>query len=249
MSTQSISTIFNQKLFRIPDYQRGYSWGVEQLEDFWIDLDNLSGTRNHYTGVLTLQKANTATLPQQWNQYQFLIQYNNFIPCYVVDGQQRLTTIIILLQQIINAIPNGGGILGNTKTELTTKYIKREYANIDNVNQESYIFGYEVDDPSDKYLKAELFGDTKISFSDDEMSVYTRNLEFAIKFFNKKLKGITMEKLGELFHKLTSRLQFTVYEMENGLDTHMIFETTNNRGKSLSKFNTMDSFRQLFCLF
>ena len=32
---------FNECLFRIPDYQRGYSWGKEQLEEFWNDLTSL----------------------------------------------------------------------------------------------------------------------------------------------------------------------------------------------------------------
>ncbi len=34
---QSLSTLFHKKLFRIPDYQRGYAWKQEQLADFWED--------------------------------------------------------------------------------------------------------------------------------------------------------------------------------------------------------------------
>ena len=30
---KTLSEIFNEKVFRIPDYQRGYSWGVDELED------------------------------------------------------------------------------------------------------------------------------------------------------------------------------------------------------------------------
>ena len=35
---QSLTEIFNEKIFRIPDFQRGYSWENNQLEDFWEDL-------------------------------------------------------------------------------------------------------------------------------------------------------------------------------------------------------------------
>ena len=35
---RSVSEVFNKVLFRIPDYQRGYSWDKYQLEDFWNDI-------------------------------------------------------------------------------------------------------------------------------------------------------------------------------------------------------------------
>lgn len=38
----SLSEIFNNKIFRIPDFQRGYSWEERQLDDFWEDIQNLS---------------------------------------------------------------------------------------------------------------------------------------------------------------------------------------------------------------
>jgi len=39
----SLSILFQNRLFRIPDYQRGYAWKREQLADFWDDLMNLQG--------------------------------------------------------------------------------------------------------------------------------------------------------------------------------------------------------------
>ena len=36
----SLSDLFVKKIFRIPDYQRGYAWGESQLDDFWDDLIN-----------------------------------------------------------------------------------------------------------------------------------------------------------------------------------------------------------------
>ena len=52
---QSLTEIFNEKFFRIPDFQRGYSWETNQLEDFWEDLINLKGDKIHYTGLLTVE--------------------------------------------------------------------------------------------------------------------------------------------------------------------------------------------------
>ena len=50
---KSLDSLFKEKIFRIPDYQRGYAWQREQLKDFWEDLVNLPEGRFHYTGVLT----------------------------------------------------------------------------------------------------------------------------------------------------------------------------------------------------
>jgi Protein of unknown function DUF262 len=50
-----LDTFFNSRVFRIPDYQRGYAWGPRQLEDFWQDLNRLRENRNHYTGQLTIE--------------------------------------------------------------------------------------------------------------------------------------------------------------------------------------------------
>ena len=49
---QSLSEIFNNRIFRVPDYQRGYAWRNEQLTDFWEDVVNLPVGKNHYTGAL-----------------------------------------------------------------------------------------------------------------------------------------------------------------------------------------------------
>jgi uncharacterized protein with ParB-like and HNH nuclease domain len=53
---QSLSQIFNQKFFRIPDYQRGYAWTTEHLEAFWEDLTILKNNQIHYTGLLTVEE-------------------------------------------------------------------------------------------------------------------------------------------------------------------------------------------------
>ena len=52
----SVSKIFTENLFRIPDYQRGYAWSEKQLKDFWNDIEQLEEGKHHYTGVLTLEQ-------------------------------------------------------------------------------------------------------------------------------------------------------------------------------------------------
>ena len=51
----TVSKIFSERIFRIPDYQRGYAWLEKQLKDYWNDMDQLDKGKNHYVGVLTLE--------------------------------------------------------------------------------------------------------------------------------------------------------------------------------------------------
>lgn len=66
---KSLDSLFKEKLFRIPDYQRGYAWQREQLKDFWEDLLNLSDNRSHYTGVLTLKEISSETVDESDKEY------------------------------------------------------------------------------------------------------------------------------------------------------------------------------------
>lgn len=63
--------------FFVPNYQRGYSWGEKQINDFWEDISNINENNCHYMGTLILSKDN--------------INYK------IIDGQQRLLTILIAL--------------------------------------------------------------------------------------------------------------------------------------------------------
>lgn len=98
----SLSEIFNNKIFRIPDFQRGYSWEERQLDDFWEDIQNLSPNKIHYIGLLTVEpiNANEVSNIEKWKDDLWLLK-KGLSAYYVIDGQQRLTTLIILLHEIL----------------------------------------------------------------------------------------------------------------------------------------------------
>ena len=98
----SLTDLFNRSIFRIPDYQRGYSWGELQLEEFWSDILNLLPNRDHYTGMISLKKLDREyTSDEKWNDERWLLDNWNYNAYHVVDGQQRLTTFIILINEIV----------------------------------------------------------------------------------------------------------------------------------------------------
>mgnify|MGYP000535829374 CR=1 FL=1 len=233
-SLKSIADIFERKLFRIPDYQRGYSWELKQLNDFWDDLGRLMDGKYHYTGLLTIRKVDLRDDDKfgEWKKDKWLIE-SGFEPYYIVDGQQRLTTIILFIRAILEKLKDDEMLAYNRKESIEEKYIKRATESL-----KSYIFGYEYNDPSNRFLIANIFGDSSEVYR-EPMTVYTVNLQNAFAFFQEKLKHMHHGELDKLFKKLTLRLQFNLYEIEDELDEFVVFETTNNRGKPLSKLELL----------
>jgi uncharacterized protein with ParB-like and HNH nuclease domain len=87
---RKISQFFHDKVFRVPEYQRSYSWDKDQWEDFWNDIKDgfLTGT-SHYWGTITLRATNERKYCRQ--------KYREFEVYEVVDGQQRITTLYLFM--------------------------------------------------------------------------------------------------------------------------------------------------------
>jgi uncharacterized protein with ParB-like and HNH nuclease domain len=134
----SVSKIFTENLFRIPDYQRGYSWTEKQLRDFWADVEQLEDGRNHYTGVLTLEDVPPTTY-SRWDDDLWIIRSRGYRPYYVVDGQRRLTTIIIALQAILERFSPSDLLNYPLVEDIQRKFL---FDSKDRGISRSYIFGY-----------------------------------------------------------------------------------------------------------
>ncbi len=234
----SLSNLFNNKIFRIPDYQRGYAWTDSQLDDFWDDLSNLNGDRYHYTGMLSLKELSFEAC-KDWKEDLWLLE-DDYKGYHVVDGQQRLTTCIILLNSIITfAQANGKEVIKNKSvTEIRKKYIV-EFGPL-GLNK-AYKFGYETDNPSFKYLRFKILGE-KHPGSINE-SFYTLNLQNAKDYFDKKLQKVFdergFEEIESLYLKLVNKLIFNIHYIDDDFDVFVAFETMNNRGKKLSNLEIL----------
>ena len=236
----SLSKLFDKRIFRIPDYQRGYAWQLPQLSDFWEDLWNLSEDRYHYTGMLSLKKLKS-DIYKNWAEEKWLIDQNDYEAFNVVDGQQRLTTFIILVNAIVNLAEKQGieYLNNNELSEIKTRYIV-EYQRPKRILK-AYKFGYEKDNPSFEYLRYNILGEE--ASGNLQETFYTLNLEFAKQFFDKKVAKL-YEEFGEqgletLFGKLVNRLQFNIHFIEDDFDVFVAFETMNNRGKKLSNLEIL----------
>jgi len=88
MATTKISDFFNGKFFEIPKYQRGYAWEREHIRDLFDDInESIESNSNHYIGTIVLSRDKP-----------------NSDKYFVVDGQQRITTISMIIQALIDCL-------------------------------------------------------------------------------------------------------------------------------------------------
>lgn len=224
MAAKNLAELFNNKIFRIPDYQRGYAWIDKQLSELWDDIDeikSIDGTlKKHYTGTIYLEATKALSNEDWMSDYTF---YN------VVDGQQRLTTICILLFELLKSTDKG--YCERSKSKLFDTYIAESN---DSGNSKVYKFGYSITDKNHTFLLNTILEDKSIVLEHGQLNLYRKNLIFAKNFFVEKIANLSLEEKEFIFKKLTTSLQFDIRTIEKDLDVQAVFETMNNRGKPLS---------------
>jgi len=220
----ALERLFKEKIFRIPDYQRGYAWQREQLRAFWEDLINLKGDRSHYTGVLTLREVRSPSVPRDSKEF-WLLDDHSYRLYHVVDGQQRLTTFVVFIQAFTDFFRSLSAHQEKTSKEiyitdsLTLADVEERYLFKINPKGEfrTYKFGYTEDNPSQEYLRYRILGER--GGRDVQETFYTLNLGNAKKYFSEQiaelhsLKGL--DGLADLFKRLTKRLLFNEYVIDD----------------------------------
>lgn len=232
----SLFEIFDNRIFRIPDFQRGYSWGKQQLEEFWEDIQNLSIGKSHYIGQLTVDPISRESVAnkERWEEDLWLFDKGGRAN-YVIDGQQRLTTMIILVNELLQTFKDSYDIVFCKKENWENHFLFRSLDGY----YKSFAFGYEKDNPSDEFFKTKILGQESSSADKYPETLYTANLLNAKQFFAKKLKHLDRGQRESIFDKIVNRFKFNYYEIDENLDIHVTFETMNNRGKQLSKLELL----------
>lgn len=104
--TEKIGSIFNGNRFIIPTYQRKYSWTDTEQKDLWKDIEeSTKDGMNHFLGTLSFKENKPTGLATD-------IIYE------IIDGQQRITTLFILLKVLIDKLTDN-----KVKTELQKAFI------------------------------------------------------------------------------------------------------------------------------
>jgi hypothetical protein len=235
---KSIGEIFSNRSFQIPDYQRGYAWKDKQWNDLWQDLELLPLKRDHFTGTLVLKPVGNP--PEIWTDQRGEDHYI----FDVIDGQQRLTTLVILLKVILDHF-----IILDADTDLI-KGIRENYL-FCKCNKIDIALLTPGRDSKDFFLnhilmdKLDLHGKTNRS----EKNLADAKVYFAAKINEKKtaLGSDFSQWLNNFRDKITRQLKLIVYEVADELDAGIIFETMNDRGKPLTELDKVKNYLLYIC--
>ena len=112
--TPILTFLEGSKQFVIPIYQRTYEWKREQCSQFWDDILSIGGSpepKPHFFGSIVYMDPEE---PQNIGDLQEIL---------VIDGQQRLTTLSLLIAALSRVIQEQGEDIGISAEELTNRYL------------------------------------------------------------------------------------------------------------------------------
>lgn len=224
--------IGNGLTYRIPRFQRDYSWTEDEWEDLWMDILGTiqkDGEPAHYMGYLVLQSQDD----------------KNFD---VIDGQQRLTTLaLIVLAALKNLKRLIEGKNNPENNQQRMEQIRQTYTGyLDPVTLVSRS-KLTLNRNNDHYFQTYLVPLGHLPQRGFRASEHS--LRKAFEWFEKRVREYARKAgsdegvaLASLVETMSDRLFFTVISVTDELNAYKVFETLNARGVRLSSTDLLKNY-------
>lgn len=215
--TEKIGPIFNGNRFVIPKYQRKYSWTDTERKALWQDIEeSLKNDMNHFVGTLSFKENKTIGLSTD-TVYE------------IIDGQQRITSLFILLKMLIDKIE---------KVEIQEDLLSTFIGTQENLKLEPL-----GDDGN--FLKKLLFDFHKI----DKSKINKRSQKFlfaARNLFHSFIKPLSQSEIAARIIFIRDRIEVLVFNVENQAQAVKMFSIINDRGLPLRILDKTKSILMLY---
>lgn len=217
---KTLSGVFDKSVFNIPKYQRAYSWEENNWRELWDDIkDNvLEKDKEHFLGAVIYYHGDSGN--SKFTHYE------------VIDGQQRITTITILMRVLYEKLKeNNIEVYSRFADELYEKYI----GNFENEN-----FFLNLSKKDEIFFRDFV---QKINpIRKQGKLVSNKNIRKCYEFFTQKINELsennftknTEEIYWDLKKKIESNLIFVVIDVNTDVDAYMIFESINSKRQGLT---------------
>lgn len=203
----------SDKHFIIPVYQRNYDWKKEQCEQLFCDIVEIidNDFRSHFMGSIV-------SIYYDEGGLQYLI----------IDGQQRITTLSLLLLAIYNLL-----VKGEIKATFNKEQIKEEYLVNKYLDNEKKIRLKPIKEDNEAFLA--LFE------NDEDNFVKGSNITENYIYFCSQLKDCK-NSVDDIFDAI-KKLFIVEIELKKGEDNpQLIFESINSTGLSLTQADLVRNF-------
>lgn len=219
---KTVKGVLSQGYYKIPRFQRSFSWEKDQLEEFWSDTIS-DAESEYFIGSIVVYQEDTAREVLG-----------------IVDGQQRLTTITLILCALRNAFKLEGEL---DLAQGVHNLIER--SNINNIPE--YVLQPETSYPYfQEHIQKNSDPDADGKAGEEEallkaaFELVSKNIQDSISGINTdktlndlKRKQKIKDMLIEIRDKVLN-LKLIHITLDNEDDAYIIFETLNTRGKDLS---------------
>ena len=221
----TLSKLLDGRLFRIPEYQRAYSWTSRERQDLFGDIEKVCAKgqdAGHFMAAVVCLRREKQTLGT-----------DEFHVLEIVDGQQRLTTLIILLNTIKRALNNKDKAEAKLKRELSELLVKvegDELLLLQNNHDSSHHFAtFLRKGTSPASASATTLADREILRAIEDCQAFTAKWTAG---------GESLSSLAALFK---NRLFFLLHEIEDEQTVYTVFEVLNSRGLDVSWLDRLKS--------
>jgi hypothetical protein len=217
---KQVSQFLKESFYRIPRFQRPYSWDRTNVEEFWTDAV-VENEAQYFIGSFVV--------------------YDDKSAMGVVDGQQRLTTITLLLCALRNAFQQEGfsnlakgihGLVERTDISDQRFYVLQTETSYPYLQEHIQKFGGKPGAGSDAGPEEQLLKQAFEYFQDNVKEVVEK-IKLLPSLSDARKKSRIQEELERIRDKvLNLKLIYTALESDE--DAYVIFETLNTRGKDLT---------------
>lgn len=222
----TLTDLFQRRLFRIPQYQRSYSWHQKQREDLFADIKQIydhDNDRSHFMATIVGLRRNVIRIGTTDHKI-----------VDIVDGQQRITTLVLLLKAIAVKCDQSETTEPGLYDELANLLIKDDNATLlllqTNHDSSDYFANYLIrgkHPPSD---------DAK-TIADNELLSAIEECEQFVEDWQRNATGSLADLVALLFNRLT----FIFHEISDESAVYRVFEVLNTRGLDVSWFDRLKS--------
>jgi uncharacterized protein with ParB-like and HNH nuclease domain len=237
MNFNTSNSTFRQLLgnglsYRVPPFQRDYSWTDEEWDDLWQDMLNLfepDGEPAHYMGYLVLQSSDNKRFA-------------------IIDGQQRLTTLSVLVLASLSLLEDlSAAGLNADSNRRRAEQLRNSY--IGYLDPVSLVprSKLELNRHNNSFYQTYLVPLGKMP--QRGLNASEHKLRKAFIWFKERVKkycGTTEAsggiKLAEFVETLADKLFFTVISVTDELNAFTVFETLNARGVRLSATDLLKNY-------
>lgn len=222
-SANSAGAVFSNNMFEIPRFQREYSWGDDEVEEFWTDLRGSLEMESYFLGLMIF------TNPPEGEEGRK----------HVVDGQQRIITVSLLANALYHEA------LAIDRKALAER-IQASFLRSIDYDTDEQLPRVRLSDPADDATFQALLstGEAPMVRPDDK-TVSARmvaSYNFLVRKVREDLRPDPFKRLGRWTEFLTNRLYLAIFVHPNSDSAYQVYEVINTRGKDLTTADLLKNY-------